>query len=159
MKQAVIRIAKVAGNGDSYSADQIIGKSLIARKPVKLKRNRSAEAETVYTVPAGQPVGVVYSYLGGNGSPLWWMFYDANKRAYYAMHEPGLFDIDALRDQGALSVEEETKKQKEKEEGNSSWEFPNPFGGGGINFGNVGKYVGLGFGVVVGLMLYNTFKK
>lgn len=100
------RIAKYQISGPIYSADQIIGKTLIARRPVKLYRYPSATAATVYTVQPGQSVGKVYSWTGGGAAPLYWMFYDQNGKTYYALHQEGAFDIEALQDQGALTVEE-----------------------------------------------------
>jgi len=44
------------------------------------------------------------------------MFYDANKKPYYIEHKEGSFDIDALKEQGSLTVKEAAeKKEKENE--------------------------------------------
>ena len=115
---------------NTFSADQIIDKTLIAKKKVQLKRIPSDSEKTVFTVQPGGTVGRVYSWTGGGGtSPLWWMFYDENGKTYYAKHEPGLFDIKVLKDQGGITVKEETEK-KEKEESGSiipDIKIPNPF--------------------------------
>jgi hypothetical protein len=105
----------------TYSADQIIGKSLIAKEQTNLKRLPSSSASTIHKVPSGGHIGIVQSWVfeNGEGSPLWWLFYDSKGRAYYAKHKEGAFDVKALKDQGALSVkeqEEKAKKEKEKEE-------------------------------------------
>ena len=47
----------------SYNAQDIIGKTLIAAGPVTIYRAANDSAAPVYTVPVGQSVGVVYSYL------------------------------------------------------------------------------------------------
>jgi hypothetical protein len=100
----------------TFSADQIIGKTLIAKKPVPLYRSAS-KIDPFITVPEGKTVGVVYSYVGGTGSPLFWMFYAkvANvEKAYYAEHIDDAFDIKALKDQGVQTTREiEQAKQEE----------------------------------------------
>lgn len=115
-----------------FSADQIVGKSLFAKKKVVLKRLPSDDAATIYTVPSGTAVGVVYSWVGGGSSPLWWQFLDENKKAYYAKHETGTFSIEALKEQGALDVKEQAEEEKKKKEaengGGSLFDIPNPFG-------------------------------
>lgn len=101
----------------TYSAEQIIDKTLIAKKPIKLVRYASDDAPVIYTVQPGQTVGIVYSYLlpGENRSSLYWSFNDADGRAYYAKHGVGLFDVKALKDSGALTVQEQTEAEEEKQ--------------------------------------------
>ena len=101
----------------TFSADQIIGKTLIARRPVNLYRNASDSANSVYTVDPGQAVGKVYSYLapGENRSTVYWAFYDDQQRSYYTPHIQGNFDIQALGDQGALTVTEQQAAEQEAE--------------------------------------------
>ena len=94
-----------------YSADQIVGKTLIAKKNVPLTRQPVEGAPVVYTAKKGESIGKVYSWIGGNGSPLWWQFLDQNGKPYYVKHQIGLFDIQALSDQGALNVKEATEAQ------------------------------------------------
>lgn len=100
----------------TYTTDQIIGKALIGREPVSLYRNAQDNASVVYTVPSGQPVGVVESYLApapGRNS-LYWQFRDNSGRAYYSEHRPGRYNIEALTNQGALTLEEQKKAEEEK---------------------------------------------
>lgn len=89
----------------TYSVDDIVGKTLIAKKKVAIKRQPSDTAPTVYTVSPGETVGVVYSWVSRDGS-IWWMYYDTNKNPYYTRHEPGLYDVKALAAQGAVSLDE-----------------------------------------------------
>jgi len=102
----------------TFSADQIINKTLIAKQPVQIKRLPLDSAPAVYTVAVGQPVGSVYSYLepGPGQSLLYWMFYDSNNRPFYAEHKEGRFSIQSLTDQGAVTTEELTRQEKEKNE-------------------------------------------
>lgn len=98
----------------TYTADQIVGKTLIARKPIAIKRETRKSAPTVYTVRPGITVGVVYSWVQGDGG-IWWMYLDQNQKTYYTYHEPGAYDIGALGAQGVESLES-VQEQKEKEE-------------------------------------------
>lgn len=101
----------------TYSVDQIIGKTLIAKKPIDLVRYGSDNAPVIYTVKSGQTVGIVYSYLlpNENRSSLYWSFDDADGRPYYAKHGIGFFDVKALQDSGALTVTEQAAAEAEKE--------------------------------------------
>ena len=100
----------------TYSADQIIGKSLVAKKSVELKRLPQDSAPSIYTVKPGQTVGVVYSYLlpKEGRSTLYWQFIDANGRYFYAAHKEGIFDIDSIKTQGGKSTEEKLKEEEER---------------------------------------------
>jgi len=103
-----------------YSADQIIGKALFAKVPVKLKRIATDNAPSVYTVPAGTKVGDVYSYLNikpGERKNLYWAFYDSKKKPYFVEHMKGAFDINTLKEQGALTVKETAEAEAKKSEG------------------------------------------
>lgn len=151
MTRAHIRIA---GDTNTYSADQIVGKSLIAKKKVALKRFPSSDAETVYTAQPGETVGTVYAWTGGNASPLWWMYYDNKGKTYYTLHEPGVYDIKVLKDQGALSVKDQTEKAKEETTGSGGgFKIPD------FGLGDTGKMLGkvlIGVAVVGGALLaYN----
>jgi len=92
-----------------YSADQIVGKSLIAKVPIPIKRQPLDSAPTVFTAQPGQTVGTVYSWInvGEGRSTLYWNFQDSNGRDYYTPHKPGYYDISSLSDQGALTVKEQ----------------------------------------------------
>lgn len=109
-----------------YSADQIIGKNLIAASLVPLKRLASQSSPTVFTVPVGSNVGTVFSYVIREGK-LWWMFYDENGRPYYSEQKTGYYNLAHLQDQGALTVKEETELQQQEQEGGGSW-LDNMFG-------------------------------
>lgn len=99
---------------DIISADQVVGKTLIAKTPVPLKRYAQASAPAVYTVKSGNVVGIVYSWVM-DGPTLYWAFYDQNGNPYYAEHRPGRFSVAALQQQGAQTLED-IKEEKEKAE-------------------------------------------
>lgn len=90
-----------------YNAAQIVGKTLYAYRDVEITRNPSNGATSVFTVKAGAPIGIVYSFLSPKTgrSNLWWVFQDANKREYYAEHKSGLYDFRAINAQGAKDTE------------------------------------------------------
>ena len=99
----------------SYNVTQIIGKTLIAKKSVPLKRIASDSAPTVFTVNPGDTVGVVDSYLmpGNDRSNIYWSFYDDQNKIYYAPHDVGRFDVKELQNQGALTLEQQQQQQAE----------------------------------------------
>lgn len=98
----------------TFSVDQIVDKTLIAKKPVPIKRLPLDTAPTVYTVKPGETVGVVYSWVSRDGS-IWWEYYDSNKNAYYTKHEPGTYDIKSLEAQGTISLEQQQDETKKDE--------------------------------------------
>jgi hypothetical protein len=100
----------------TYSADQIIDKTLIAKKPVKLYRQATNSAQPIFTVMPGETIGKVFAYLspGANRSVLFWAFYDDQNRPYYTPHIAGNFDIKNLSDQGALTIQEQQEQQAEQ---------------------------------------------
>jgi hypothetical protein len=99
-----------------YTADQIIGKTLIAREPVRIYRTASDGATAVYTVSPGDPVGTVTSYLlpSGSRSSLFWTFQDNNARPYYTVHKIGRYDVSSLQQQGALTLAQQQQALEEK---------------------------------------------
>lgn len=147
---------------EQFYADQLIGKSLVARIKIPLKRLPDSNATTIYTVQPGNPVGIVYSFTGGKGSPLWWMFYDQNGKAYYVEHNDSAFDVKLIKDQGALNVAEETKKaeaKKKAQEGGGSI-LPDIKVPGFDGLGEkLGKYAGIALIVVGGIVAYNLTSK
>jgi hypothetical protein len=101
----------------TFSADQIIGKSLVAikRVPIFDLPAYDTKATRIGIIEPGQTVGVVYSYVGGTpGKFLNWQFYDQNKKAYYAPQAPGYYDVKALQDQGTLTTKELEEKKEEE---------------------------------------------
>jgi len=101
----------------TFSADQIIGKTLIAKRPVKLYRSAFDSATVIYTVDPGQSIGKVYSYLATapGRTSVYWAFYDDQQRPYYTPHIQGNFDIKTLSDQGALTVNQQQEQQQEEQ--------------------------------------------
>jgi len=99
----------------TFSASDIVGKTLIANEPVIIKRIPEDSAPSVFNVKIGQPVGTVYSWIspGANNKSLYWMFKDENGRNYYSEHKVGRYSIKALQSQGVLTEAEKLEKEKE----------------------------------------------
>jgi len=97
----------------TYSADDIVGKSLIAKRAINVYRGNDL-TQSVYTIKPGQTVGTVVSYLMPNDSRevLYWMFNDANGRAYYTKQVAGNYDIKTIKEQGVLTLDEKKKKEE-----------------------------------------------
>ncbi len=100
-----------------YDASEIVDKTLYVKegKTVSLKYLPYPDQPTALVVPSGGMVGVVYSYLTKD-TGLWWQVYRDNT-LYYVLHEKGLFDVDALHDQGALT---EVEIQQKLEDANKT---------------------------------------
>lgn len=143
----------------TYSAAQVVGKNLVAARPVDLKRSADQKAPTIYTAQAGQTVGTVFSWVGGGEKgPLWWQFLDANKRPYYAMHQPGAFSLDVLQAQGALTIQEEKAVEDAKKKDAEGW--PNPLGDAAGSLASIAKNILVIGGVVVaGALLLNATRR
>ena len=93
----------------TFNAADIIGKTLVAKTNIPLYRLPNDNAEVVFNVTPGQSLGVVQSYLlpGTNRTNLFWQFKDQNNRFYYSEHKQGIYDIDELSNQGALTLQQQ----------------------------------------------------
>lgn len=94
----------------TFSANDILDKTLIAKKTVAIRRSPDTTAPVVFNVKPGETVGVVYSWVQ-RGGHLWWMYYDNQGGTYYTIHEPGLYDIQSLQAQGSVSLEDVQEQQ------------------------------------------------
>lgn len=96
---------------------EFIDKTLYAKKNVPIILNPLGEdKKQIAIAQAGNPIGVVYSWLGGqSGKPLYFMFYSPapQNKPYYVEYKPGAFNYEMLREQGLQTTQE---IQKEKEE-------------------------------------------
>lgn len=111
-----------------YDADAIRDKTLIAAKDVTIYNGipyTSYNPKTIGIVKAGNPIGVVYSYVdadvSNNRQTLWWVLWPGSAyggQYFYVPHHKGDFSVDALKQQGVLSVAEQIAKD---EEANKPW--------------------------------------
>lgn len=110
--------------GSVYDVGDILDKTLWAQKTVPVLRSPNDSAVPFGEVHAGNPIGVVFSYLeaspAANRSNLYWMFMEPgyNGKPYYVKHEPNAFDLQALRDQGIISIKE---KEEQEKQANRPW--------------------------------------
>ena len=93
---------------NTYSADQIINRTLIGLTTVDVKLIPLDTEPIDHTIQPGLPVGVVSSWTQDGNGNIWWMFYDSFENPYYVKHKVGEFSIQSLQDQGALTVKEKT---------------------------------------------------
>jgi hypothetical protein len=99
----------------TFSAEQIVGKTLTASKKVSVYSDPTDTEQPFGYVNAGQPIGVVYSWLDANAasgrSGLWWAFINSNTNSwYYTPHVAGNFSVSDLKAQGAITVQDATDK-------------------------------------------------
>lgn len=100
---------------ETYSAAEIIGKNLVAKKPVEIRRLPDINSPVVYTAQPGENIGVVFSYISAkNNNPLFWQFHDKYNRFYYVEHSPGKFSEKVVRDQGAITTKEQEEQKQEE---------------------------------------------
>lgn len=97
----------------TFSAADIVDKTLTARTAVKVYYDATDKAVAFGSVAAGEPVGVVYSWLdpapSQGRSGLWWMFRNSTGVFYYAPHASSNFDISELKKQGVITIAEKVK--------------------------------------------------
>lgn len=93
-----------------YELADIVDKSLYAKRTVPILRLPYDDADVLFSVGPGQVVGVVDTYFlpnPANGrTKIYWGFLDVDGNPYYAAHEIGAYDLEALQAQGLLSIEE-----------------------------------------------------
>lgn len=106
--------------GATYTVNQIIGKTLIAKVDTKVYSGTRGTPTVVGVVKAGQPLGIVWSYLRPEQADgrSWLMFESSYTpgtaaKVYYAPNEAA--SGSGLKDQGTLTVAQEIKKEQEEE--------------------------------------------
>jgi hypothetical protein len=91
-----------------YSPEDIVGKHLHAASSVPIRKLPLDSAPVIGYFNKLDYVGQVYSYMipKPGRSTLYWMFYDAQGRAYYTPQQEGLYSEAMLRNQGVRTNEE-----------------------------------------------------
>jgi hypothetical protein len=113
-----------AGMGDTgsvtFNAGDIIDHTLIAATSVPVYDEANDSAQPVGYIAAGNPIGVVFSFLVPNPAAgrveLWWMFQAPNDNYqfgneqgfYFVPHKAGYFDTKSLQDSGVLTTAQAT---------------------------------------------------
>lgn len=100
--------------GKTYSVNQIVDKTLIAATDTKLYSNAKGSGTVVGTVKAGQPIGIVYSYLRPEQTDgrSWLMFEKSYNNFFFVPNEAA--SSGSLKEQGTLTVSEEIKKEQDE---------------------------------------------
>lgn len=104
---------------DIYNAGQVLGKTLIAQRIVDVynKVPDMTGSKKIAGVKPGLSVGVVDSWVTNSlDKSIWWQFRNTDGTFYFTKHEPGLYSINALKQQGALSTLEQIEEEKKKQE-------------------------------------------
>jgi len=101
--------------GGTYTANQLLDKSIRANRDTKLYKHTSLTAPIVGTVKAGEIIGKVYSYIkatepGANGRS-WLMFGDSFETTFYVPNE--LVSNTGLQEQGTKTVTQEVKEEQD----------------------------------------------
>ena len=89
------------------SADNIIGKTLFAKKQID---KLNSLLQKIGQFNTGDSVGVVYSYIVRNGQ-VYWTFYDSFGKYYLVKHDPNGFKFS----DDVQQAYEEQKQEKEKQ--------------------------------------------
>ena len=105
--------------GELFSANLIIGKTLIAKKTLNaysLPLDNDPNKKLLFTIKPYNTVGVVDTYFKPttNRNSLWWGFRSnigGKIVNYYVEHGKGNFDLEALNKQGVPNVEDEIEKE------------------------------------------------
>jgi len=148
-----------------YSADEIIGKTLIANKDIKIwkipAKPSIGEAGVKWSdiyVKKNNAAGVVYSYVGGTGGdPLFWVFDTPGVNVgeiganFFVPHAVGNFNVKSLKEQGALTTKEraDLEAEENKTTGDKIIEA----------FKKGGKYILIAGGIYFAIKMYKEFKK
>lgn len=101
--------------GKAYSANQILDKTITAARDTKYYTGPGfANSKLMGTIKAGQPIGVVFSYLkpSQTGDGRGWLQIETTYNKYFFVPNEAVAPK-PLQDQGALTVAEETKIEQE----------------------------------------------
>lgn len=111
---SVLAYDQIKIGGKTYSVNQIIGKTITASVDTKLYSNPYGQGRVVGTVKAGQPIGIVYSYFRPEQADgRSWLMFDNGTTSFYVPNE--VASGTGLKDQGAITVADEIKKEQEEE--------------------------------------------
>jgi hypothetical protein len=93
----------------TFSPSDVVGKVVIADRPTPIKKSPFDNSPVTKTIPKGQQVGTVYSFLmPGNGrTNLYWQFYDTWGQPYYTADQSGIWNATGLQAQGVKSLEDQ----------------------------------------------------
>jgi hypothetical protein len=96
----------------TYSADDVIGTTLYAKKAIKGLSLPSQNSTVLKTYKTGEMIGVVYSYISHTDGMYWQI--EKPGGYFYVFHAAGNFSSQALKDQGVLTTTEKIEKKEEE---------------------------------------------
>jgi hypothetical protein len=107
----------------TYDLGDLINKTIIAASAVPIYVHANDHASPSGSIPKGQPVGVLYSWLNPDPTydraELWFMFWPDNMdQPYYSKWGPGLYNIASLQAQGVMS---DAEKKAAADLANKPW--------------------------------------
>jgi hypothetical protein len=112
---AVADYDKITVGGATYTANQLIGKTVVAKKETKLYSNPKGAGTVLGTVKTGQPFGIVYSYLRPEQTDgRTWLMFDNGKTSFFVPNEA--VASTGLKEQGTKTVTQEVKEEEAKKE-------------------------------------------
>lgn len=99
----------------TYSVNDLLGLTIYAAADVAVKTSPENAAPVVRTIPKGQPIGVLYSWLDvkEGRSQLYFWFKDSFGKNYYTPYHSGWYDSETI---------EEQIKQKQAKDKPNWWE-------------------------------------
>lgn len=111
-----------------YSIGQLFDKTILAERKVYIYNDAVAGAKPIGYVSSGQPIGVLYSWLGVNPAAgrerIWLMFYPPNEWSnnYYVPYNDGDFDWSNIQQQGAITVlQQQEQANQEQQDAETPW--------------------------------------
>ena len=139
-------------DGYLFPVYELLDKTLVARVNVNILSNRPELGGVVIgNVAAGNPIGTIYSYVGGQlGAPLYWQFISPTGLVYYVEHRNNRFNVTLLEQQGVLNLQQiEEQQQQEQESFFPGLDLP------GFDLGNVALLAGV---LIGGFILLRVIK-
>jgi hypothetical protein len=101
--------------GGTYSANQLVGKTILANRDTILYNGTSSKSSVYGKVKAGQPIGRVNTYIKASQSQdgRAWLGFDGKYPFFFFVPNENA-STETLKDQGTETVKEEVKKEEDE---------------------------------------------
>ncbi len=108
---------------ETYDLSDLVDKTITAAAPVNIYDHANDHATPTGTIPAGQPIGSLFSWLNPDPTydrvELWFMFWPDNRlNPFYTKYGGGLYDTASLQAQG---VQTDEQKKAAADLANAPW--------------------------------------
>jgi len=105
-----------------YNIGDLIDKTLYASNDIDIYTNKPVKygLQPVGKVHAGNPVGVLYSWVTDDDGTILFQFMGANSNyantlgSYFTKYDATDYDVEALKQQGILSIDEQLAAEAEE---------------------------------------------